>query len=522
MTDFPLTAAGTHDDPTWGESGGPFSIPPNVATGFGADALPSNTVNYEWQHIARWVRAIRDRMVWSNAGLYTTFLFPGSGTWTIGGATLDSSIGPCWAMVDANDDGGIGVQFTVPVGTPHTFTASKDTYVNLDETGAVEYQEVNIGDPAPSPSAGYVAIWKIVTSVTELVSATVLVFEVPVFVSLAGLSIATTGNAEIGGDLDVVGATTLGGTLGVTGATTLEDTLDVSGVTIVDNTFTVDNQNPAYLTGNVACGTTSGDAFTCNATAQFNANATFSGELKAEGNTTLGNAGTDTCTVNAVMTFNTSIAGGVTIVTTVAAATALNLTSATGYGLVINVDATSPVRAPIYVTPQDADPSSPSGSGGDLMFNNGRGPLGVWRCTTGLGTWESVHSSAKGQIAAVGAAASSTLTSGSSIDLSSVTIQPEETGTLIIEVTGYLEWSADAASTTIQIRDHTLGATINGGGTGVLEYPIVGAIGRGHSFVAKIPYALPSVASRTFKVRLTAASGTTTYTDVTVEVRGVY
>lgn len=190
----------------------------------------------------------------------------------------------------------------------------------------------------------------------------------------------------------------------------------------------------------------------------------------------------------------------------------------TGYGLIVAADQTTPTRAAMVLSPQDADPTTPLQ--GDLLFNDSRGPTGKLRTYTAL--YESVHSSDKGFCRSMGVSESGSLLAGNSTDLSLAQITPEEVGEVEVTVIGHLDWSANAASTTVQLRDDDANATINGGGTGVIEYPIVGASGRAHSFCARFNYTLPDATTRTFSCRLTAASGTTTYTDVTLVVNGVY
>jgi hypothetical protein len=187
-----------------------------------------------------------------------------------------------------------------------------------------------------------------------------------------------------------------------------------------------------------------------------------------------------------------------------------------GHAALLTSDTSSPTRAALRITPQDSDPSSTGV--GDILINSSL--LNKIRHHNGS-DYLSVHSSSKGFIWVVGASASSTLTSGNSIDLSTTVIIPEVVGTVLVCARGYLSWAVDGASTSILVRDDTAGVTINGGGSGWVEYPNVGAVARGHSFIAEVPYTLPSAATRTFKVRLTAAVGTTTYTDVTVSVTGV-
>jgi hypothetical protein len=291
-TAIPVSGAGTYDDPTWGESGGPYSVPAEVATGLGSVALASNTVNYNWQHLARWSRAIRDRMVWSDSGLYASFILPNSGTWTTGGGTLNGNCPQALVSIDADDDGGVVVQFYVSVGSPHLFTASKDTYVNLDETGAVEYQEVNLGDPAPTPTAGYVAVWLVVTDATEITTVTPLLSEVPVFKDVEVESLV------VGGALNVTGLCTFSGS-GLVG----DDAADSWSFTATVN-----------FNNGVTIGSSSADTCTVNSTLAINNDSTIGASsadtctvnavLVINNNSTIGSDGTDTCTVNATLAIN--------------------------------------------------------------------------------------------------------------------------------------------------------------------------------------------------------------------------
>lgn len=330
-TDIPVNGDGTYDEPTWGEAGGPFTVPAFEAVGASdGQALDANTLNYEWQHVARWVRATGiSRMVPSDQGLFGSFLFPGSGSWTTGGATLNSSIPAAWVVIDADDDGGVVVQFNVPAGTPHAFTANKQTFVALNEAGAVEYNAVNLGDPAPSPSAGYVNVWNVTTNGSEVVSGDPVLQTIPVFKdigaeSLGASELNVSGDANVGGTLDVVGAVDLDSTLAVAGSTTINNDVLITGETIAQglvNCASLEVDTTSQFTGNVTCaadltingnttiGNASGDTLTCNATT------TFVNNVTVQGNTTIGNAGADTLTVNATTTFAANIDFGSNTIT---------------------------------------------------------------------------------------------------------------------------------------------------------------------------------------------------------------
>lgn len=190
----------------------------------------------------------------------------------------------------------------------------------------------------------------------------------------------------------------------------------------------------------------------------------------------------------------------------------------TGYGLVALADTTSPARAAMRLTPQDADPTTPLQ--GDLLFNSARGPTGKLRTRTTQ--WESVHSSAKGWVKDWGAVASG-VTAGGSGNLSLAQITPEETGDVLPWATGHLEFSIDNGSCTISLVDVTGAVTIatqvetssdpanNVTNLGVTQ----------HSFTIRYPYTLPSTATRTFAVVITANVGTITYKNVVCSVEGV-
>jgi len=104
-------------------------------------------------------------------------------------------------------------------------------------------------------------------------------------------SLATSGAATIGGALNVTGATTLTGNLTVPGNLAVTGTSTLTGATAVTGTLGVTGASTLAsvgVTGAATVGTTLG---VTGAT-------TLTGDLAANGNTTLGNAGTDTLILN--------------------------------------------------------------------------------------------------------------------------------------------------------------------------------------------------------------------------------
>lgn len=104
-------------------------------------------------------------------------------------------------------------------------------------------------------------------------------------------SLATSGAATIGGALNVTGATTLTGNLAVPGNLAVTGTSTLTGATAVTGTLGVTGVSTlasAVVTGAATVGTTLG----------VTGNTTLAGDLAANGNTTLGNANTDTLILN--------------------------------------------------------------------------------------------------------------------------------------------------------------------------------------------------------------------------------
>jgi hypothetical protein len=127
-------------------------------------------------------------------------------------------------------------------------------------------------------------------------------------------SLATSGAATIGGALNVTGATTLTGNLTVPGNLAVTGTSTLTGATAVTGTLGVAGASTLAsvgVTGAATVGTTLGvtgvstlasavvtGAATVGTTLGVTGATTLAGDLAANGNTTLGNAGTDTLILN--------------------------------------------------------------------------------------------------------------------------------------------------------------------------------------------------------------------------------
>jgi hypothetical protein len=127
-------------------------------------------------------------------------------------------------------------------------------------------------------------------------------------------SLATSGAATIGGALNVTGATTLTGNLTVPGNLAVTGTSTLTGATAVTGTLGVAGASTLAsvgVTGAATVGTTLGvtgvstlasavvtGAVTVGTTLGVTGATTLAGDLAANGNTTLGNAGTDTLILN--------------------------------------------------------------------------------------------------------------------------------------------------------------------------------------------------------------------------------
>lgn len=138
------------------------------------------------------------------------------------------------------------------------------------------------------------------------------------------------GNIDGNGTLDILGTSILRSTLNVIGATDLDSTLNVDGISTFNqdilvkndaktlNTFTLDNNTGNIVTNGTLTVDSIADFNTTNITFSKDlisskdiqgANATFTGNLNIQGNSTLGNAGTDTLNITGI----TNLTGPLTV-----------------------------------------------------------------------------------------------------------------------------------------------------------------------------------------------------------------
>jgi hypothetical protein len=497
-TDIPVNVDGTYREPTWGE-GGSFSQSGHEANGAGAGVMiGANDFNEPRRHSARWIRALITRTVPSDAGLFGSFLLPGSGGWNVSGGTLNGTLGASWVLVDADDNGGVVIQYNVTAGSPHVFTASRDTYVDLAEDGTATYTAVANGNPEPAVAASSVRVWKVVTDGTEITAATAQIPEMPVFKDIAAESLAITDLLAVGGDLDVTGNLTVGGdsALGddAGDSHTITGSVAVTGDTAITGSLTVAADNPANFTGDVTLGSDSADAITVNGTTTFNAPVTIANgqAFVANGNSTIGNADTDTLTCNATATFvnGVSFNGNVTLgdlntdTITFTAKSASDFDMGTfalrGVGRVVLETGVLPTNAG-HLT---------AGSSGLLRYQP-------------AGTAHYVHTSEKGYIQEWSSPASGTESAGAGTELAACTINPVVTGKVLVTATGSLTFASDTSVVLVTLYDTTSNTAV---ATQNERAPDIDAgANRTRSFVIRGERTLPDTAARTFVVTLGAA-----------------
>jgi hypothetical protein len=190
-----------------------------------------------------------------------------------------------------------------------------------------------------------------------------------------------------------------------------------------------------------------------------------------------------------------------------------------GYGVVAQSDTTSPIRAALRLVPQNADASSPVQ--GDVELNSARSSTGKLRVYTTQ--WESIHSTAKGLIFDWGVVASGALAGGGvSANLSLAQFTPEETGDVLVMVTGSLTWTTDLASATIDVYDVTSGVIVATQTERAIDTDVSATPPNNtRSFVIRGIRTLPSTATRTFAVVITATTQACSYTNVILSVQGV-
>jgi len=282
-TAVPVDGDGSQDQETWAEGAGTIATPAEEGAGLVAQVLAAATVNFNAQKSGRVSRSTMNRMVLGDEGFLSTCILS-AGTFNVAGGTLNITLTPTRVVVDDDDTGGIVLEIKAPVGSPETLTALRDTYLNLNEAGAYELQVVGNGDPAPTPTAGYVAIWLLVTDGTQLDSAT-LISGVAPFPCLG------TTSSGIGIRKAVIELPTLGGT--AANAVTVTGTATFAEDAAFDGGLTVSAGQTLTANGDVTLGDAAGDSIIIpgTVTAQETLNLSKGGDLSAFTPATVGQYG---------------------------------------------------------------------------------------------------------------------------------------------------------------------------------------------------------------------------------------
>ncbi len=170
----PMNPSGSTNLPSW-NSGAANQVEPSAGKkvlGWVAGEDPSSsTDNWVKARNSEMCQFLHHRHARCDTGLFGTWLQSGLLPAT-GGGTLTSVLAPYGDLyID-------GVLVEVEPDT-RNWTASKDTYIAVNEDGAREYNEVPNSDPAPTPTAGYTNIVKVVTNGLELTTASAVVPQVP-------------------------------------------------------------------------------------------------------------------------------------------------------------------------------------------------------------------------------------------------------------------------------------------------------------------------------------------------------
>jgi len=184
-------------------------------------------------------------------------------------------------------------------------------------------------------------------------------------------SLATSGAATIGGALNVTGATTLTGNLTVPGNLAVTGTSTLTGNTAVTGTLGVTGASTLAsvgVTGAATVGTTLGvtgattlasvgvtGAATVGTTLGVTGNTTLTGDLAANGNTTLGNAGTDTLTLNSdnittpnISTVTVDLAADKVLITDASDSSKVKVVTASSFGQIAKCVQTVDTTRQVY------------------------------------------------------------------------------------------------------------------------------------------------------------------------------
>ena len=184
-------------------------------------------------------------------------------------------------------------------------------------------------------------------------------------------SLITSGAATIGGALNVTGATTLTGNLTVPGNLAVTGTSTLTGATAVTGTLGVTGASTLAsvgVTGAATVGTTLGvtgvstltsavvtGAATVGTTLGVTGATTLAGDLAANGNTTLGNAGTDTLILNSdnitapnISTVTVDLASDKVLITDASDSSKVKVVTASSFGQIAKCVQTIDTTRQVY------------------------------------------------------------------------------------------------------------------------------------------------------------------------------
>lgn len=462
IEDFPVTALGTYDEPTWAEVPTVASTPVAPSAGVAAAGLGNVTLlaglfNYLFRQPYRWLRALAHRTPRSDLGLVSSYVQEG-GTYATGGGTLSVALPLTEVWVQ-----GVLVQVADALSSPHVFTASRDSYLILNTAGVRTDVETALGAGVPVLSPGEVIVSKTVTDGTGVVTSTLSLTDVP---TLGAIGIDA---LDVIGNLDVTGNATVTGTLDVTGQTSL-GLLDVANDAVFQLNVEIGG-NLDMTSGSISNVTTLGTS----GLATLNS---------ASVSTTLGVTGVLTAT------------GGISLPSG-ADATGTSGSTFTG-GTFDAIDPTGVVKVGELTFYSDSSPSTTNG----VMQWFGRG------LTVGLESYaRRVAMPVDNYVASPIDTASSTAT-GASVSVTLVTGD-------VVYVTASADLTNSGASGSVVVFEIAIGG-VNQNSPGNLTHP---AAGKYITCSRTVMYTAPATAIYTFVQRYGATSGTGSCRNSFISVR---
>ena len=189
--------------------------------------------------------------------------------------------------------------------------------------------------------------------------------------------------------------------------------------------------------------------------------------------------------------------------------------TADGYGVVAVGKTAAPKRSAFRVAPQAVDPTTHAA--GDIIYSSA---VGEFRGRE-IGGWQSFHQSPLGHVFAVGDGPTpSGSTAGGPASTVTAQFTPKQIGDVLITATIVLDSNVDNGATTLDIYDVTAAGVVE---TTPIRHADLDAAGgdQSETHVLRAKYTLPSLATRTIAIRVTATTGTTTWSKAVISVEGI-